>query len=73
MTRDRVPAPVQPTDPTLVPQQSAIGAGVPAAILQGAVQGAARSVTARMADKFLSNSPDCLKALWDMLPRPWDH
>ncbi|MFD5661434.1 hypothetical protein [Streptomyces hirsutus] len=61
MTRVNVPAPV--------PQQPAMGAGVPAAIVQGAVC----SVMARVVDKFRSNPPDWLTALWDMLPRPWDH
>ncbi len=73
MSRDNDPAPVQPPDPAPVPQQPAIRGGVSAAIVQGAAQGAARSVMARVVDKFLSNPPDWLKALWDMPPAPWDH
>jgi hypothetical protein len=68
MTRDNVPAPVQPP----VPQQPAVGAGLTAAIAQGAAQGAARSITARLVDKFLTNPPDWLRALWHALPRPWE-
>ncbi|MEU8473295.1 hypothetical protein AB0F30_36440 [Streptomyces sp. NPDC029006] len=37
---------------------------------QGAVQGAARSITDRLVDKFLTNPPDWLRTLWHMLPRP---
>jgi hypothetical protein len=73
MTRDNVPAPpVQPPDPAPVPQQPAVGAGLTAAIAQGATQGAARSITARLVDKFLTNPPDWLRALWNALPRPWE-
>lgn len=72
MTRDTVPVPVQPPSPALVPQQPAVGAGLPAAIVQGAAQGAARSVTARLVDKFLTNQPNWLKALWNAVPRPWE-
>ncbi len=72
MTRDNVPAPVQPPDPAPVPRQPAVGAGLTAAIAQGAAQGAARSVTARLMDKFLTNPPDWLRALWNALPRPWE-
>ncbi|MGG7576148.1 hypothetical protein [Streptomyces sirii] len=68
MTRDNVPAPVQPP----VPQQPAVGAGLTAAIAQGATQGAARSITARLMDKFLTTPPDWLRALWHALPRPWE-
>ncbi|MFF8659768.1 hypothetical protein [Streptomyces huasconensis] len=64
MTRDNVPAPV--------PQQPPVGAGLPAAITQGAVQGAARSITDRLVDKFLTSPPDWLRTLWDALPRPWE-
>ena len=73
MTRDNVPAPVQPPDPSPARQQPAAGAGLTAAIVQGAAQGAARSFTARLVDKFLTTPPDWLRALWHMLPRPWDH
>jgi hypothetical protein len=79
MTRDNVPAPVQPPDPAPVapaPQQPAVSAGLTAAITQGAAQGAAqgvaRSITARLVDKFLTNPPDWLRALWNVLPRPWE-
>ncbi|MEU2441765.1 hypothetical protein ABZ595_37130 [Streptomyces rubradiris] len=72
MTRDNVPAPVQPPDPAPVPQQPAVGAGLTAAIGQGAAQGAARSITARLVDKFLTNPPDWLRALWHALPKPWE-
>jgi hypothetical protein len=65
-TRDNVPAPVQPPDPSPARQQPAAGAGLTAAI----VQGAARSITARLVDKLLTNSPG-LRSLWHMLPRPW--
>ncbi|MFD3622479.1 hypothetical protein ACFWWT_46535 [Streptomyces sp. NPDC058676] len=68
MTRDNVPAPVQPPDSAPVPQQPAVGAGLTAAIAQGA----ARSITARLVDKFLTNPPDWLRALWHALPRPWE-
>lgn len=63
MTRDNVPAPVQPP----VPQQPAVSAGLTAAIAQGAAQGAARSITARLVDKFLTNPPDWLRALRNAL------
>ncbi|MFE3905508.1 hypothetical protein ACFXPY_35780 [Streptomyces sp. NPDC059153] len=59
-SRASVPAPV--------PQQPAVGAGLAAAIAQGA----ARSITARPVDKFLTNPPDWLRALWHALPRPWE-
>jgi hypothetical protein len=72
MTRDNVPAPVQPPDPAPVPQQPAVGAGLTTAIGQGAVQGAARSITDRLVDKFLTNPPDWLRALWHALPKPWE-
>ena len=72
MTRDNVPAPVQPPDPAPVPQQPAVGAGLTAAIGQGAVQGAARSITDRLVEKFLTNPPDWLRALWHALPNPWE-
>ncbi|MGW1090959.1 hypothetical protein ACWD4L_32860 [Streptomyces sp. NPDC002596] len=68
MTRDNVPAPVQPPTPAPVPHQPAAGAGLTAAIAQGA----ARSITARLMDKFLTNPPDWLRALWNALPRPWE-
>ncbi|MFS8202620.1 hypothetical protein ACLVWQ_28525 [Streptomyces sp. CWNU-52B] len=69
MTRDNVPAPsVQPPDPAPVPQQPAVGACLTAAIAQGA----ARSITARLVDKFLTNPPDWLRALWHAVPRPWE-
>ncbi|WP_406472576.1 hypothetical protein [Streptomyces platensis] len=68
MTRDNVPVPVQPPSPTPVPQQPAAGAGLTAAIAHGA----ARSITARLVDKFLTNPPDWLRALWHALPRPWE-
>ncbi len=55
MTRDNVPAPVQPPDPAPAPQQPAVGAGLTAAIGQGAAEGAARSITARLMDKFLTS------------------
>lgn len=57
MTRDNVPAPFQQPDPAPVPQQPAVGAGLTAAIGQGAVQGAARSITDRLVDKFHTNPP----------------
>ncbi|MFE7214511.1 hypothetical protein ACFU93_32120 [Streptomyces sp. NPDC057611] len=69
MSQNNVSAPVQPPDPVPNPQQPAIGAGLAA----GIAQGAARSFMARLMDKFLSNPPDWLKALWDGLPRPWEH
>jgi hypothetical protein len=72
MTRDNVPAPVQPSDPVPAPQQPAARAGLTAAIAQGAAEGAARSITARLVDKFLTNPPDWLRALWHALPRPWE-
>ncbi|MGV9758630.1 hypothetical protein ACWDUC_22760 [Streptomyces tricolor] len=72
MTRDTVPAPVQPPDPAPVPQQPTAGAGLTAAITQGAVQGAARSTTDRLGDKLLTNPPDWLRALWHALPKPWE-
>ncbi|MEU4896204.1 hypothetical protein AB0B12_26190 [Streptomyces sp. NPDC044780] len=72
MTRDNVPAPVQSPDPAPVRQQPAVGAGLTVAIGQGAVQGAARSITDRMVDKFLTNPPDWLRALWHALPKPWE-
>ncbi|MFJ9203102.1 hypothetical protein [Streptomyces flaveolus] len=56
MTRDNVPAPG--------PHQPAVGTELTAAIGQGAVQGAARSITDRLTDKFLTNPPDWLRALW---------
>ncbi|MFE4255881.1 hypothetical protein ACFRU3_41865 [Streptomyces sp. NPDC056910] len=68
MTRDNVPAPVQPPAPVPVPQQPAAGAGLTAAIAQGA----ARSITSRLVDKFLTNPPDWLRDLWHALPRPWE-
>jgi hypothetical protein len=58
MTWDNVPAPVQPSVPAPVPQQPAVGVGLTAAIAQGAAQGGARSITARLVDKFLTNPPD---------------
>ncbi|MGV9758640.1 hypothetical protein ACWDUC_22810 [Streptomyces tricolor] len=64
MTRDTVPVPV--------PQQPAAGAGLTAAIGQGGVQGAVRSITDRLVDKFLTNPPDWLKVLWHALPKPWE-
>ncbi|GGY34728.1 hypothetical protein GCM10010384_47210 [Streptomyces djakartensis] len=51
MTRDNVPAPVQPPDPSPARQQPAAGPGLTAAIVQGAAQGAARSLTTRLVDK----------------------
>jgi hypothetical protein len=76
MTRDNVPAPVQPPDPAPVAQQPAVGAGLTGAIARGAAQGAAqgvaRSITARLVDTFLTNPPDWLRALWNALPRPWE-
>ncbi|MBO0912763.1 MULTISPECIES: hypothetical protein [Streptomyces] len=72
MTRDNDPARVQPPNLAPVPQQPAIGAGLPAAIAQGAAQGAARAITARLVDKFLTNPPDWLRTLWHALPRPWE-
>ncbi|MGW2304990.1 hypothetical protein [Streptomyces sp. NPDC001809] len=73
MTRDNVPAPAQPPVPQQpVPQQPAVGAGLTAAIGQGAAEGAARSITARLVDKFLTNPPDWLRDLWHALPRPWE-
>ncbi|MFF4402441.1 hypothetical protein [Streptomyces sp. NPDC001480] len=73
MIRDNLPAPIQPPSPTHSPQQPTVGVTVPTATLQGAAQGAARSITARMVDKFLSHPPDWLKTLWNMLPHPWKH
>ncbi|MFI8007886.1 hypothetical protein [Streptomyces sp. NPDC086010] len=70
MTRDNDPARVQPPNPAPIPQQSAVGTGLPAATAQGAAQGAARSLTARLVDEFLTNPPDWLKALWHALPVP---
>lgn len=72
MTLDNVPAPIQPPDSTPVPQQPAVGTGLTAAIAQGAAQGAARSILARLVDKFLTNPPDWLRAMWNALPRPWE-
>ncbi|MEU2357986.1 hypothetical protein ABZ599_34265 [Streptomyces misionensis] len=76
MTRDNVPAPVQPPDPAPVPQQPAVGAGLPAAIGQGTAQGAAKAaarfITDRLVGKFLTNPPDWLRALWHALPKPWE-
>lgn len=72
MTRDNVPAPVQPPDHVPVQQQPAVGAGLTAAIGQGAVQGAARAITDRLVDKFLTNPPNWLRALWHALPKPWE-
>lgn len=72
MTRDNVPAPVQPPSPTPVPQQPAAGASLTAAVAQGAVQGTVRSVTAGWVDRFLTNPPDWLRSLWNALPRPWE-
>ena len=72
MTRDNVPVPVRQPDPAPVPQQPAVGAGLTAAIGQGAVQGAARSITDRLVDKFLTNPPDWLRALLHALPKPWE-
>ncbi|MEU5598809.1 hypothetical protein [Streptomyces sp. NPDC020298] len=71
-TRDHVPAPVQPAAPAPVPQQPAVGAGLTAAIAQGTAQGAARSITARLVDKFLTNPQNWLRALWNALPQPWE-
>ncbi|MEE1766990.1 hypothetical protein PUR34_01870 [Streptomyces sp. JV185] len=67
-----VPAPAQPPSPAPLPQQPAVGAGLTAAIGQGAAQGAVRSITARLVARFLTNPPDWLRALWNALPRPWD-
>ncbi|MGW1768870.1 hypothetical protein ACWCQL_33110 [Streptomyces sp. NPDC002073] len=72
ITRNSVPTPVQPPDPAAVPQQPAVGAGLTSSIAQGAAEGAARSVTARLVDKFLTNPPDWLRALWHALPKPWE-
>ncbi|MGW2465142.1 hypothetical protein ACWC2M_40165 [Streptomyces sp. NPDC001761] len=73
MTSDNAPAPVQPPDPAPVPQQQPVaGAGLPAAITHGAVQGAVRSITAWLVDKFLTNPPDRLRTLWHALPKPWE-
>lgn len=72
MTRDNVPTPIQPPDPAPVPQQPAVRAALTAAIAQGTVQGTARSLTARLVDKFLTNPPGWLRALWHALPRPWE-
>ncbi|MFJ3891419.1 hypothetical protein [Streptomyces rubrogriseus] len=72
MTRDNVPAPVQPPVPAPVPQQPAAGAGLTSAIGQGAAEGAARSITARLVDKFLTHPPDWLRGLWHALPKPWE-
>ncbi|MFE1878050.1 hypothetical protein ACFW9N_45685 [Streptomyces sp. NPDC059496] len=72
MTRNNVPAPVQPPDPAHVPQQAAVGAGLTSSIAQGAAQGAARSVTARLVDEFLTSPPNWLRALWHALPKPWE-
>jgi hypothetical protein len=74
MPRDDVPAPVQPSAPSPARQQAAAGAGLTAAIgqgaAQGAVQGAVRSITARLVDKLLTNPPDWPRALWHALPKP---
>ncbi len=72
MPRDNHPAHVQPPDSAPTPQQPAVGAGVTAAIGNGAVQGAARAVSDRLVDKFLTNPPDWLRALWHALPKPWE-
>ncbi|WP_329224656.1 hypothetical protein OG488_38585 [Streptomyces sp. NBC_01460] len=74
MTRDNDPARVQPPNLAPIPQQPAVGAGagLTAAMAQGAAQGAARSITARLVDKCLTNPPDWLRALWHALPRPWE-
>lgn len=70
MTRDSVPAPNPSPAPTVVPRQPVAGLGLSTAVVQGAAQGAVRSVVARAVDKLLSSPPDWLKVLWDMLPRP---
>ncbi|MGY4966648.1 hypothetical protein [Streptomyces sp. 900105245] len=67
ITQDRTPEPVQPPDPARIPQQPAIGAGLTSAMAQGA----ARSITARLVDKFLTNPPDWLMDLWHAL-KPWE-
>lgn len=72
MTRDNDLARVQPSNLAPMPQPPAAGAGLTAAIAQGAAQGAARSITARLVDKFLTNPPDWLRTLWHALPRPWE-
>ncbi|MFI7097645.1 hypothetical protein [Streptomyces lydicus] len=72
MPRDNVPAPVEPPEAPPVSQQPAAGASLAAAIAKGTAQGAARSITARLVDKFLTNPPDWLRALWHALPRPWE-
>ncbi|MFE1199257.1 hypothetical protein ACFW6E_42175 [Streptomyces olivaceoviridis] len=73
MTRDNVPAPVQPPDraPALQ-QQPVAGAGLPVAITHGATQGAVRSIADRLVDKFLTNPTDWLKSLRHALPKPWE-
>ncbi|MEV7160297.1 hypothetical protein AB0N77_37765 [Streptomyces misionensis] len=49
---------------------------MPAAIGQGTAQGAAKAaarfITDRLVDKFLTNPPDWLRALWHALPKPWE-
>ncbi|MER6394244.1 hypothetical protein ABT236_38055 [Streptomyces sp. NPDC001523] len=70
--QENVPEPVRPPDPARFPQQPAIGASLTTSVAQGAVQGAARSITARLMDKFLTNPPDWFRALWNALPKPWE-
>ncbi|MGW5497552.1 hypothetical protein [Streptomyces olivaceoviridis] len=73
MTRGNVPAPVQPPDRAPAPQQQPVaGARLPVAITHGATQGAVRSITDRLVDKFLTNPTDWLKSLWHALPKPWE-
>lgn len=50
MTRDNDPARVQPPSLAPIPQQPAVGAG--AGLTAAIAQGAARSITARLVDKF---------------------
>ncbi|MGW0771842.1 hypothetical protein [Streptomyces sp. NPDC002676] len=61
-------ASIQPPGPEPIPQQPAAGADLTA----GTAQGAARSITARLVDKFLTNPPDWLRVLWHAQPRPWE-
>ncbi|MFF2721359.1 hypothetical protein [Streptomyces sp. NPDC058011] len=64
-------APDQPADPTPAARQAAIGTGVPAAIVQGAAQGAAygtaRTALTHLTEKVLADPPD-----WDWARTAWN-
>ncbi|MFF9675854.1 hypothetical protein ACF1GS_29820 [Streptomyces eurythermus] len=70
MTPDNVPAPAGRLTPSPSRSSPPWVRDLTAAIGQGAVQGAARSITDRLVDTLLINPPDWLRGLWHALPTP---